>query len=231
MEVQSQRTDPLNSQALSELGALTEAAAITDRPKIDLNEYGAQYARQQRMAAARAYFNSRTDPKHRECDWTRVKECNRDAVDKVRSWTYGEKGMLLVGPTGRHKTFAFADLCQRLVCDELRDIRIYHAAEWFSRLNREVNYGSHDIESWLRDLVSRDGVAIDDFGQESLLKSREDFCRGYWFRFLDMMIGYKKPLIVTTNLSAQQMADQAGEVRGDPLVRRILDLAEPVKFL
>jgi hypothetical protein len=27
------------------------------------------------------------------------------------------------------------------------------------------------------------------------------------------------------------MADQAGEVRGDPLVRRILDLAEPVKFL
>jgi len=53
-----------------------------------------------------------------------------------------------------------------------------------------------------------------------------------FFRMLDLRLGARpaRPLIITTNLTAAQIAAGQAGVRADPLLRRLLDLCEVVKF-
>ncbi len=83
----------------------------------------------------------------------------------------------------------------------------------------------------MRSVAARPFLFIDDLGQEALARSRADWAEGWLFRLLDLRAGLKLPLFVTTNLTGEQITGRAkNEVRGDPLLRRLLMLAEPVKF-
>ena len=62
-------------------------------------------------------------------------------------------------------------------------------------------------------------------------KARADWAQAHFMALLDQRLGYGLPLFATTNLSAPEMAGvQKSAVRAHPLIRRLLDLAEPVKF-
>jgi hypothetical protein len=212
-----------------------------DGPKIDLEEYGREYLRGELRKARQLYYEDRFPPEIRTpLDMGLVAKCNHESVGKVVNWQHGKRGLIVTGPTGLGKTRACAALMRRLLVDELRDFRCYHATEFFTKMREFTKYGRDDIEPWLRDLSSYSGVFIDDYGQEALDASKEEWARSWFFRFLDLMIGFGRPLIITTNLTAEDMLNPPSSwdrnrvkaaLRAEPLVRRLVDLCAPVKFM
>ena len=173
-------------------------------------------------------------PEMVESDWSRAQyEVNADAINTVRNWQYGSRGLLLSGPTGRGKTRAILDLLQRLAIDDGKDFRYWHASTWFSELQKQNRYGRDEASAWVNAVGVRPLVVIDDLGQEAIGTVKgEDWAQAWFFRFLDVRLAHNLPLIVTTNLSASAIAGtaQRAEIRADPLIRRLLDLCDVVKF-
>jgi hypothetical protein len=153
-----------------------------------------------------------------------------DQIQRVLNYTLGPKGLIASGPTQRGKSRSMWQLMRRLSVDGGRDVRYYTAAGWFSRLQEQIHYGRDDAQGWVDAVARRPIVFIDDLGQEALLLNREEWAASWFFRFLDIRAGEGLPLFTTTNLTAQEMAGRAGSLRGDPLVRRLLDVCDPVKF-
>ena len=54
--------------------------------------------------------------------------------------------------------------------------------------------------------------------------TREEWAQGWFFDFCDRRIELGLPLIITTNLGAKEIAASSGHLRGDPLLRRLLEL-------
>ena len=170
-------------------------------------------------------------PTMRETDWGRVSPANLSAVKQVREWKRGSKGLLLTGPTGRMKTRAMVALIGRLMTEDGIDVVAYKAVDWFAKLQGRINYGKDEALGWVEAVAKRPIVYIDDLGQQAVLSTREEWSQGWWFDFCDRRIELGLPLLVTTNLTAKEIAQSQTEVRGDPLLRRLIELCEPVKFV
>jgi hypothetical protein len=191
-----------------------------------------------RAASARARFDEACPPDLHpsRTDWTHTSLAPFAAqIDRVRGWTPeagAGNGLLLAGPTGRGKSRVFYALAEKLSCEKPRhDVAIWHAHEFFLRLQSQVHFGNDDAAAFVRAVASRPILFIDDLGQEAIARSKADWAEGWLFRLLDIRAGLRLPLFVTTNLTGEQMTGRASsEVRGDPLLRRLLLLAAPVKF-
>jgi DNA replication protein DnaC len=213
---------------------------VTRMSREESEAYDEAYLRRAIKQSREAYFEYRFEPDMKELlNVNLLPPQSADKVALVTGWQYNSRGLIVSGPTGLGKTRACVALMRRLLVDEVRDIKIYHATEFFSKMKEFDRYGRDDVEPWLRELTWASGVFIDDYGQEALQVSKEDWARSWFFRFLDLMLGCKKPLIITTNLSARDMmeantmtrgADFRAKMRAEPLLRRLLDLCEPVKF-
>jgi DNA replication protein DnaC len=157
---------------------------------------------------------------------------NAAAIATVRGWQHGKRGILASGPTGLGKTRAIADLYRRLACEEGRDVRYFNAADWFAALGAQVKYGRDDAAGWVREMARKPIFILDDLGQEAVQKSHEEWAQSWFFRFLDIRREHGLPLIVSTNLSAEQITGRHDRrnLRADPLLQRLLDLCEVVKF-
>ena len=116
--------------------------------------------------------------------------------------------------------------------EEARDIRYFHASDWFSTLQGCLNYGRDDARGWVDAVARRPVVYIDDLGQEAIQTARSEWAMSWFMRFLDIRVSERLPLYVTTNLDAQGIAERgASSVRGDPMVRRLIEICEPIKFV
>jgi DNA replication protein DnaC len=167
----------------------------------------------------------------RETDWRHESLTPyRSQIDQVLGWRHGSKGLLLTGPTGRGKSRSMVGLLKRLMQTEGRDVSFYKSSDFFWRLQGAVSYGRDEAAGWVRAVAQRPVVFIDDFGQEAVLSSRAEWSQGWFFDFCDQRIEAKLPLFLTTNMGAREIAANAGFVRGDPLLRRLLELCEVVKF-
>ena len=81
-------------------------------------------------------------------------------------------------------------------------------------------------------VARRPVVFIDDLGQEAIQTARSEWAMSWFMRFLDIRVSERLPLYVTTNLDAQGIAERgASSVRGDPMVRRLIEICEPIKFV
>ncbi|MCJ7823953.1 MAG: ATP-binding protein [Anaerolineales bacterium] len=156
---------------------------------------------------------------------------NSAQVDAVLAYQFSPKGMLLTGPTGKGKTRSCWQLLRRLYAEDGIECRWWHAMDFFTELQDQVKFGRDDAKGWVSDLAWRKIVFIDDWGQEANLKSRESWAEGWFFRFVDYRIERGLPLIITTNLTAKDIARREGDVRGDPMLRRLLEMCEVVKFV
>ena len=214
------------------LSDLTAIAAPSE--PIDLDARGEAYLQDAILQSRRAYFHSNCprayldfDPSHKEI------QQNRAQIDRVLAWRYETcdgRGILASGPTRRGKTRAMYALCKRLLCEEGRDVGMWHAKDWFTELQSCVRYGHDEAGSFVKRTAERRILFFDDYGQEAILRNREDWATGWFFRLLDLRIGNRLPVLMTTNLTSQQMADNTSDVTSDPLVRRLIDCAKPEKF-
>jgi DNA replication protein DnaC len=182
--------------------------------------------------AHRLWSESCPDGLH-ESDWTHpdLGARNRDAIQRVLAHTPGPKGLLCAGPTGLGKSRAMWSLMRRLSCEEARVARYWTAADWFSTLEDQIHFGRDSARGWVDAVAKQPIVLIDDLGQQPVLASRQDWSMSWFLRFLDIRVGERLPLYATTNLSVEELACRgASTIRSDPLVRRLLDLCEVVKF-
>lgn len=181
-----------------------------------------------RRADSLARFGASCPREFLESNWDHPEiQGYRQQIDRVLGWQ-GPRGILASGPTGRRKSGSMWALMRRL-CEEGHDVRFYSAHDFFGQLQGEVRYGHDDARGWIEAVAHRGIVFIDDYGQQALLKTREDWAQGWFFRFLDIRAGLHLPLFVTTNMTADDIAGR-GNLRGDPLIRRLLMVCDPVPF-
>jgi len=193
----------------------------------------AHFLAEARKRDAIARFDSAVPPAMRESDWGHAGMlANRTQIERVLAHQVGAKGLLLSGRTGRGKTRSMWALMRRLANDEARDIRYFHASDWFAQLQGCLSYGRDDARGWVDAVARRPVVFIDDLGQEAIQTARSEWAMSWFMRFLDIRVSERLPLYVTTNLDAQGIAERgASSVRGDPMVRRLIEICEPIKFV
>lgn len=209
-------------------------AAAAERAEKASERYLADAKRQAAIAlyddfAASAPALAKTDWKHQSL------QPFRKQIGQVLGWDIDSpKGLLLTGPSGRAKTRSLVGLWQILAYNHGRDVRYWHASDFFKTMCDQIAFGRDEAMSWVEAVAERPLVFIDDFGQEAVQSAHEDRAQAWFFRFLDLRVAKGHRLFITTNMSARQMAERSDRnrsVRGDPLIRRLLDLCEPIQFL
>jgi DNA replication protein DnaC len=216
---------------------IAEAAPQSAEPvqPFDFDAIGSEYLRNAIAHDARRRYEATVaqQPGLAATDWSRpYLDPNREQIARVLGWKAGRRGLLVSGPTGRGKTRAVFELFRRLACDEGRDVRYWFAGDWFAQLAEQNKYGRDDARGWIDAVARRPIVILDDLGQEAVANAKSDWAQAWFFRFLDIRISSGLPLIVTTNLKSEEIATRADStgIRADPLVRRLLDAAEVVRF-
>lgn len=198
---------------------------------VDIDEAGRRYLEEAKRKDALARWKYHCPPELQETDFDHPNlKPYRKLHDEILAWQWGKKGVLASGPTGRGKTRSMWQLMRKLA-EEGRDIRYFTATDFFADMQAQTAFGRDNCAAWCRAFAGVPIVFIDDLGQEAVMASKEDYVRALFFQFLDIRLGNGLPLFVTTNLTAAQMAERTTEVRANPMVRRLLDLATPVRFV
>lgn len=214
-----------------------ESMAQAPRERVDLDAYSETYLSRALRSAARQRWEQACPPDMQESDWSHPSMQPFAAqIRQVLAFpATGPKGLCAAGETGYGKSRAMWALMRRLACDEGRDVRAYAAIDWFNTLESHVSFGRDEARGWVEAVARRPVVFIDDFGQEALQVSRQSWAMSWFFRFLDIRLGERLPLYMTTNLRSGELATSANarsaaSIRGDPLVRRLSDLCEFIRF-
>lgn len=210
-----------------------DPSSVDLNPKKDHEALTAQLVREARLKDATNRFYADIGGEYLDTDWQHPSmKANRVQIERIKSWQFGKRGILASGPTGLGKTRAITALYRRLACEEGRDVRYFNAADFFASLGAQVKYGRDDAQGWVKSIATRSIFILDDLGQEAVQKSQEEWAQSWFFRFLDIRREHGLPLILTTNLSAPQIAGRHDRqnLRADPLLQRLLDLCEVVKF-
>lgn len=223
--------DPQSVGALLDAAPVEVTAEEMERREKARHEASMAMLRDMRKADAVKRWETACPEALKVTDWSNpALERNAPQIARVLGYKLGAKGILASGPTGRGKSRAMWALMRRLGCEDGVDVRYWTASDWFSALQDNIRYGRDNARGWVETVAARHVVFIDDLGQEAIQTNKTEWAQGWFFRFLDIRVGAGLPLFVTTNLNASEMSERGGNVRGDPLVRRVLDLCEPVKF-
>lgn len=221
-----------------DLDAVRARVPADPEERIRLAEERSRRAVEEARAADRlARWKHDVGDKYQETDWTQPSVARfYDKSREVMEWQFGAKGMLIAGPSGRGKSRAVAQLYRRLAIEEKRDVRYFHASDWFSILGENVRYGVDDARKFVNRQAEVPLFIMDDLGQQARVsKEKEEHAQAWFFRFLDIRRAEGRPVIITTNLSAVEIAADPlfanrRNIRRDPLLVRLFDLCEVVSY-
>ena len=106
-------------------------------------------------------------------------------------------GLLFWGQSGNGKTFAAACIANAL-CEQMLDVRMLTLG---TMLNKLPGMELRDKEWYLASLQKCDLLIVDDFGMER----RTDYAQEQVYGLINGRYLAKKPMIVTTNLSLNDL--------------------------
>lgn len=164
------------------------------------------------------------DDKLRE--WTFEKDDNSDPQFMKLLKKYSEKkdlmksenmGMFIYGEKGTGKSFGAACLANALIDQGERVLM-----STFANLEREI-FDSHEKNQTIADIMSYDFLIIDDFGTERDTEYQKEML----FTVIDERYKTNKPLILTSNISYQELAQNLSS-RDGRVYDRIIEMCEPV---
>ena len=165
-------------------------------------------------------FNRLCPALYRDTDPLKL-PCNPDVVKLVLGWTYGSKGLVLHGATGRGKTRLAYMLVRRLVLDG-RSVSAFDSLSFAHRVGE--TFGEYQGERFIREQQKVDVLMLDDLGKAKLTERAE----AELFGLVEHRIANLKPLIVTTNFVGDKLSNKLSEDRATPLVRRLREFNECV---
>lgn len=199
-------------------------------PRFDFDAIGADYLAKAKISAAVAEWERACPPFLQHSDFQHPDLARSDGqIRKVLGWSDSRVGLIASGPSGLGKSRAMWALMLKLA-KRGKEIRYFTASEFFGELQAQVRFGRDDAGSWVKAVAGVPIVFIDDLGQEAMQASKQDWARSWFFQFLDIRSGHRLPLFITTNLGAKEMAENTGDLKAHPLLRRLLMVCEPVRF-
>jgi len=155
----------------------------------------------------------------------RQMEQARQYVAHWRQMQEQNLGLLFWGKPGNGKTFAAGCIANALLETEGMHVPSVKMTTFGTILNRLPGMSAQDKERYLDGFQTCDLLILDDFGMER----QTDYAREQVFHIIDGRYLAQRPLIVTTNLSLNELKHpkDVAEMR---IFDRILELCVPVCF-
>ena len=130
-------------------------------------------------------------------------------------------GLLFWGQSGNGKTFAAACIANAL-CEQMLDVRMLTLG---TMLNKLPGMELRDKEWYLASLQKCDLLIVDDFGMER----RTDYAQEQVYGLINGRYLAKKPMIVTTNLSLNDLKSPE-TITEQRIYDRVLEMCVPICF-
>lgn len=134
-------------------------------------------------------------------------------------------GLLFWGKPGNGKTFAAGCIANALLETEGMHVPSVKMTTFGTILGKLPVLSAQDKEWYLGSFQSCDLLILDDFGMER----QTDYAREQVFNIIDGRYLSRKPLIVTTNLSLQELKHPK-DITDQRIFDRVLELCVPVCF-
>lgn len=179
-----------------------------------------EYAKREREARMKVIWEAVCPSLYRD---TEVARLPAELFAQVMGWQYGDRGLLLLGATGKSKTRCAYQLLHRLI-HEGRSVRAFDAVSFGSECARNFSEGRG--EDWINRLLKADVLFLDDFGKEKFT----DRVESELFGIVERRTARKKPIIVTTNFIGDVLEEKMSPDRGPALVRRLREFCDVINF-
>lgn len=134
-------------------------------------------------------------------------------------------GLLFWGRPGNGKTFAAGCIANALLESEALHAPTVRMTTFGTILNQLPGMTAQDKEWYLDGFRTCDLLILDDFGMER----RTEYAQEQVFNIIDGRYVSRKPLIVTTNLSLNELKHPEGLVQ-QRIFDRVLEMCVPVCF-
>lgn len=149
----------------------------------------------------------------------KVTDIARRYVDNFERMKADGTGLLLYGTVGTGKTFIAACIANALI-----DKGIPCLVTNFARISNALTRPYADKQSVIDSLNRYDLLVIDDLAAER----DTEFMNEVVYTIIDARARVQKPLIITTNLTAEELK-QPAEVRKQRIFSRLFEMCLPVK--
>lgn len=130
-------------------------------------------------------------------------------------------GLLFWGLVGNGKTFAAACIANALI-EQMVNVKM---CTFGAILNHLPGLSAKEKDDYLKSFRTCDLLILDDFGMER----RTDYAREQIFGIIDGRYLARKPTIITTNLSLQELKNPC-DITEKRIFDRILEMCIPVCF-
>ena len=189
-----------------------------------MNEFDQRFYEKQREA----FGNTSALYHYRFCNdngSVRQMEQARRYVDHWKQMLEQNLGLLFWGKPGNGKTFAAGCIANGLLETEGMHVPSVKMTTFGTILNKLPGMTAQDKEWYLNSFLACDLLILDDFGMER----QTDYAREQVFNIIDGRYLARKPLIVTTNLSLNELKHPKDMVE-ERIFDRVLEMCVPVCF-
>lgn len=194
-----------------------------EQKAIERQKQDADCERRNRLKTA---FDTICPPLYRESDLKRIYGPFREIAE---NWKFGPTGILLEGNAGTGKTRSAWHIIKRMMTEHGKNcygltatlFAKYAADQWHTNLEDK----NAAIEAMSR-CRSSAILLLDDLGKQKMTDRGETEL----YDVLEHRTTNLKPTIITTNATGDQLKKMISEDRRQPILRRISDFSEIIKF-
>lgn len=148
-------------------------------------------------------------------------------ITRVLTWQRSPQGVYAVGRSGRGKSRSIYALARRLAVDELVAVRYLLQTQ----ITRDVNRDGLNQFLEKMDAIRRAPVIVwDDFGKFAAIGSRQDVLLSEIEALCDFRHSHQLPFLISSNATNDDLFEIFGEMRGNPIVRRLSECCQVVNF-
>lgn len=145
-------------------------------------------------------------------------------MDMAMKWKFGQKGLLLYGPTGCGKSRVAWEIVKReaLSGRTVKSINSFEIAKYPAMIMND----SSRLEQYTEGVVNVDLLLLDDVFKAKPTERVEELL----FSIIDERGQWERPCIVTLNDTGETLESRLSTDRGPAMIRRLRDYCQAIQF-